>query len=84
MTAPVSDDAIAAVRSIAATPVTHDGVIRNAGSDRDLVNRDNEAVVWGQRIDTVGKAFQLKGRGIGGQVRASDPADLEQTTRRSH
>ena len=67
MTAPVSDDAIAAVRSIALAPIAHDGVIRNAGRDRNLVDRHDETIVWRQRVDAVRKALQLQGRGIGRQ-----------------
>ena len=65
MAAPVRDDAIAALGSITASPIADDGVIRNAGRDRDFIDRHDETVIWGQRVDAVRKALQLQSRRIG-------------------
>ena len=64
---PVSDDAVATVRSVPATAVTDDGMIGNLFGHRDLIDRDNETVVWGQCVHAIGKTLHLQRRRVGGQ-----------------
>src|SRR6266550_1143925 len=64
---PVSDDAVAAVRSVPATAVTDDGMIGNLFGHRDLIDCHNETVVRGQGVHAVGKTLHLQRRRVGGQ-----------------
>jgi hypothetical protein len=41
---PVRHDSIGGIRSVTSAPVAHNGVIRDAGRDRDRVDRDHKAV----------------------------------------
>ena len=55
---PVRHDTIGGIRSVASAPVAHDRVIRDAGRDRDRVDRYHEAVCRREGIHAVGYAFQ--------------------------
>src|ERR1043166_10216626 len=67
MTAPEGDHAIAAIRCVALSAIADDGVIRNTGSDRNFVDRHDEAIVGRQSIDAVWKTLRLQSGRIGGQ-----------------
>ena len=82
--APVSHNTVTAVRSVATAAVTDDGVIGNSFRDRDLIDRDNETVVRGQRVHAIGKTLQLQRRWVGGLRFAQGPANCEQLRWCSH
>src|SRR5882724_2863292 len=82
--APVSDDAVAAVRSVATAAVTDNGVIRNSLRDRDLIDCYNETIVRGERVHAVGKTLQLQCRRVSGQAFAQRPTDCEELRWRSY
>ncbi len=73
--APIRHDAVAGIRSVASAAVAHDGVIRDAGRDRDGVDRFHEAVVRRERIHAVRDAFELQvARVEGGDFQDGLPA----------
>src|SRR6266550_1151491 len=84
MAAPISDDAVAAVRSVATAAVTDNGVIRNSLRDRDLIDCYNETIVRGERVHAVGKTLQLQCRRVSGQAFAQCPTDCEELRWRSY
>src|SRR5947208_4332701 len=81
---PARDAPIAAVLTITTSPIAEDSVIRNTGGDRDLVDRNDETVIRGQRVDTVRKTLQLKGRRIRRSRLADGLTDGDQLARRFH
>ena len=75
---PVGHDTVGGIGSVASAPVTHDRVIRDAGRDRDLVDRYHEAVCRREGIHAVGDTseFQLP-RSKGGYFKHV-PAGVEE------
>ena len=57
---PVRHDTVAGVWCIAFASVPHDGVIGDAGCNRDRVDRFHEAVVWGERVHAIRHPFELQ------------------------
>src|SRR5947199_10564278 len=84
MAAPVSHNTVAAVRAIATAAVTDDGMIGNLLGHRDLIDRDNETVVRGQGVHTVGNTLQLQRRGVGSEILTHSLADCYQFRWRFH
>src|SRR3954468_8689825 len=84
MTTPVRYHAVAAIRTIAPAPIAQNGMIWNAGRDRDLVDRDNKTVIRRQGIDAIGKSLQMKGRRIRLKIGLDDLANGEQLARCFH
>ena len=57
---PIGHDTVGGIGSVASAPVAHDGVIRDSGRNRDLVDRYHEAVRRREGIHAVGYAFELQ------------------------
>ena len=57
---PVGHDAIGGIRSVAFAPVAHDGVIWDAGRNRDSIDCYHEAVCRREGIHTVGYSFEFQ------------------------
>ena len=53
-------DTVAGVWRIAFASVPRDGVIGDAGCNRDRVDRFHEAVVWREGVHAIGDAFELQ------------------------
>src|SRR4030088_412252 len=64
MRAPIWNDTVAAVRSVAFAAIANDRMIRNAWGEGELVDLAHEAIVGRKRVDAVGHAFDLPRRCI--------------------
>ena len=60
MGGPIWQNAVAGVWRVASAPVSHDGVIWDAGRSRDCVDRFHEPVVRRKGIHAIGDAFELE------------------------
>src|SRR4029450_10435206 len=62
--APIGNNTVATIWSIAATAVADNGVIGNSFRNRDLIDCDNETVVRRQRVYAVGSTLQVQRRRV--------------------
>ena len=78
---PVGHDTVGGIGSVASAPIAHDRVIRDAGRNRDLVDRYHEAICRREGIHAVGDTseFQLP-RSKGGNPK-NVPAGIEERDR---
>src|SRR5438067_9596116 len=84
MAAPISNNTVAAVRTVAASAVTDDRVIWNSRRDRNGVDRHHETIVRRHSVDAVGKTLQLQRGGVGGETCAQSLTDRKQFCWGSH
>ena len=56
---PVGHQAVARLRGVATTAVAGDGVVRDAGFQRDGVQRTDEVVVGRQSVHAVGETLEM-------------------------
>ena len=82
--APVRNNTVATIWSIAATTVTDNGVIGNSLRDRDLINRHDETVVRRQRVYAVGNTLQVQRRRVSRGAFERGPAGSDQLRWRSY
>src|SRR5437016_1611468 len=84
MAAPIRNNAVAAIWSIATTAVTNDRVIWNSRRNRNSVNPQHETIIRRHSVDAVGQTLQLQRGGVGHKRFLQGLVDLEQRGWRFH
>ena len=82
--APIRNNTVTAVRTIAAAAITDNGVIWNSRRDRNGVNPHYETIIRRHSIHAIRNTLQLQRGRVGGKRFAQGPADCEQLRWRSH